>query len=291
MKTTTLGEKIKGVVKDFLNFKNNIQEQRILGNYSSQEITELYDKVHQDYAPVFVLSTGRCGTKLLDEILNSHPSVKSFHNPKPELSYHSQKSFESIQKSEQQLTEGIDMARYELVRDTFVLGKQYVETNNRITFFAYQLAELFPKAKFIHLIREPKAFIKSGINRNWFESGKLSEESRLIRPLEGWNAEDQIEKIWWLWNETNSFIDQFKSQLDPERKLTILAEDMFSEAEIANQVYSFIGVSRVSNSEVMKFLSKKVNRSSGNSKQLSIQLSSKQLDSDMISKYYPTLKK
>ena len=38
---------------------------------------------------------------------------------------------------------GIDMARYELVESAFLRNQVYVETNNKITFFASYLSKVF----------------------------------------------------------------------------------------------------------------------------------------------------
>lgn len=290
MKTKTTSDKIKGVISDLAEFKTNILEKRILGNHSNNNIGELYEKVHLSYSPVFVLSTGRCGTALLDKILNSHDKVKAFHNPYPELGFHSNLAYDAwvANKSLDKLV--VDSARYELIRDNYILGKQYIETNNRITFFAFQLAQLFPKAKFIHLVRNPNSFIESGLNRNWFQSGKLTEESRLIKPVDGWRNENQAEKIWWLWNETNRFIHEFKEATPASRVLTVKAEDLFSKAETTKSVFSFIGHESISDQQIEKLIKTKTNKSKKITKK-PIGISEDQLNSETLNIYYPDLNK
>ncbi|MDZ7690395.1 MAG: hypothetical protein U5K69_04470 [Balneolaceae bacterium] len=104
----------------------------------------------------------------------------------------------------------VDAARYEQIRNAWLLDKKYIETNNRITFFCYALSELFPKSQFIHLVRQPEAFITSGLARDWYSNSVLHDEGR-IKPTD--NELQQVEKIAWLWNETNHFIEQFKREI------------------------------------------------------------------------------
>ena len=50
--------------------------------------------VMQETEPVFVLSTGRCGTELLTLMFNATSDVACFHSPKPELLLASKHAYE-----------------------------------------------------------------------------------------------------------------------------------------------------------------------------------------------------
>ena len=62
------------------------------------DYTELYDIVHKESEPCFVLSTGRCGTALLTKIFEQHSDIDVHHTPTPELVYYSKLAHEN-QKS------------------------------------------------------------------------------------------------------------------------------------------------------------------------------------------------
>lgn len=167
--------------------------------------------------PVFFLSTGRCGTKWFSELFKKNKQNAVFHQPIPTLDRQSPLIYQLIkngslnnEKIEDLIREMIFSGREQHFRYTYKTGKRYIETNNYITFFAPVLHTIFPDAKFVHLTRHPVPFIKSGINRSYYKAG--SSDSRRITPVSGENIFDrysQIQKIAWLWNETNLFIEEF----------------------------------------------------------------------------------
>ena len=180
-----------------INYLKNMVESRKINAQTKFDYTELYNIVHQKSQPCFVLSTGRCGTALLTKIFELHHDVDVHHTPIPELVYHSKYAYENQKNLSNEVKYLIDAARYEHIRNAFLLNKTFIETNNRITFFAYQLKELYPKAKFVHLIRNPISFIKSGKARDWYTGKNPHDEGHIImnEDINMWNNYSQIEKI------------------------------------------------------------------------------------------------
>ncbi len=207
----------------------------------------LYDEVHQKSAPIFIISTGRCGTALLTEVFKKNAGLAAVHEPVPELSFHSSLAFKKPM-NDPGLKMAIDAVRYEYIRDTYLLGQRYVETNNRISFFAHYLAELFPKAQFIHLVRHPKAFIKSGLSRNWYSGKTLYDEGR-IKDKAFFDTCNQHEKIAWLWAATNQFGIDFQSKY-PNRCYTLKSEDLFAGNEQLVKSLQFLGLDTISSKEL-----------------------------------------
>lgn len=217
-----------------------------------------------DQKYVFVLSTGRCGTKLITEILLKSPLLRVEHSPKPELEYASSIVHrDSIEDDALRLA--IVAARFDLFfLDTFLRGRIYVETNNRVSLFGPALAKLLPNAKFIHLVRDPADFVRSGMRRNYY-NGRTVQHQRLdgSRNFE-WNYFSPAEKIMWEWNEINSRIEDLKSELSSDRVLTIKSEALFSCLDVTRQIYGFIGVDNPFDSKrgeraLSRLLSKPVN--------------------------------
>lgn len=167
-------------------------------------------------APIFFLSTGRCGTNWFEKLLSHDKSICVFHEPTPNLSIQGKKAFElnnsNISINENELLKEVFLAaREHYLRHSFKVGKRYIETNNHLTFLASQIAEVIPQAKFVHLYRHPGEFVTSAINRGFF-SEKNQEDIKRIKPKsdKNWINKNQIQKCSWLWNETNLFIEQFK---------------------------------------------------------------------------------
>ncbi len=223
------------------------------------DITNLYNEVHQHAAPCFVLSTGRCGTKLLTEILQKSTDIDPVHVPTPELTYYSEVAYRKAHSDPDLINKIVDTARYEQIRDAWLLQKKYVETNNRITFFCHALADLYPNSTFIHLVRKPEEFITSGLARNWYSGSVLHDEGRITPEDKELN---QAEKIAWLWNETNSFIEEFKEVHSSDRVFTVLSEDLFKLVEASQQIFEYLSLEPPKRSILRKLIAKPINQQS-----------------------------
>jgi hypothetical protein len=130
--------------------------------------------------PVFVLSTGRTGAALLTELLLLADGVDVHHTPRPELVRVSRRAYEEIGGNLDLFVEVFKTAREELLLQSVRRGRRYVETNNRVTFFAPAAAVEFPDAKFIHLTRDPATFVRSGLRRNWYSGTHHHDIGRIV---------------------------------------------------------------------------------------------------------------
>ncbi|KAB2809777.1 sulfotransferase [Phaeocystidibacter luteus] len=218
-------------------------------------------------APVFVLSTGRAGTMLLTRVFELIDGVEVFHEPYPDLLYAGKAAYQNSTNLE--FAKGAFMGgRYELIRDSYIRNSRYIETNNRITFFAHAIAELFPNAVFIHLIRKPESFIASGLERGWYTGKSITDEGR-IRPedssFDAWRTED---KLAWLWNETNHFCERFRSKYQ-DRTYFLKSEDLFSNPKALVDLLKWLNLTIPSTSELEKVIQKPVNSGGGRSKEIS----------------------
>lgn len=209
-------------------------------------------------APVFVLSTGRVGTMLLTRLFELEKGLNIEHEALPEMLYTGKLAY--ADPSNIEFTKGAFMAgRYEAIRDCQLQNLRYVETNNRLTFFAPAMAALFPNAKFIHLLRHPDSFVSSGIQRNWYTGKTITDEGR-IAPAKNSGIERQQDKIAWLWNATNAFIEDFKEGAGKDRTLTVRSEDLFSNTEEAERILNWLDF-KADKTSIQKVLNRPVNTS------------------------------
>ena len=175
----------------------------------------------KSYSPVFFLSTGRTGTKFFTSLMQFDKNIFVQHTSKNDLIEQGKVVYESY------AAENVDIdtinrlsaqvflaARERVLYESYLHGRQFIETNNRITFFAHAIKKWMPGAKFVHLVRNPGAFIRSGVRREWY-SGKTPHDIGRITPTSNsphynlWKKMDAIQKNAWLWNETNQFIEDF----------------------------------------------------------------------------------
>jgi hypothetical protein len=213
----------------------------------------------------FVLSTGRCGTALLTNILSHSHRLRVEHAPKPELEYVSSVVHRNgISEEAQKLA--VLAARFDLFFvDTFLRGRIYVETNNRITFFAPALATLLPNAKFIHLVRDPADYVRSGMRRGYYQEGHVQHQRLDGSNLPAWRSYSRLEKIAWEWNEINRMTEEFKAQVDRNRVLTINSEALYSDPTITFTVFDFLAICNPfsgakGSTSLAKLLSKPLNK-------------------------------
>lgn len=194
---------------------------------------------------------------LFTKLLDSCEDIISVHEPHPELSYHSSLAFEDPRDSDA-LKMGIDMSRYEYIRNAHLLGKRYAETNNRISFFAYYLAELYPNARFVHLIRHPEDFIRSGVKRNWYSGSTLYDEGRI--KTERFDSYPVAEKVAGLWLETNKFIHKFAEEF-PERTYTLKSEELFTEGHKIIELFQKLSIKKYDEATIERIRKRKMNSS------------------------------
>jgi len=210
----------------------------------SVDFLALPRSVYENAPCCFVLSTGRCGTKLLTKVLNMSNTIDCQHTPSPELVQASKKAYERIWRDRECFRLAISMARYDLVRDSYLKDLIYLETNNRITFFAPVLADIFRKAKFIHLVRHPGEFVRSGIRRGWYTEKTGARLGKIVlSDSHKWVVMSQIERISWLWNETNQFVERFKEEVQDQRRVfSLRAEELFSDPVKVQGIFEFLDV-------------------------------------------------
>jgi hypothetical protein len=199
------------------------------------------DEMYHAYSPVFVLSTGRSGSKLIVSLLNLSDNVTAHHEPRPTLEYFSDYAFHH-QQEEKILSNMIDAARMESILEVFIKNRIYVESNQCLTFFAPVIAGLFKKSKFVHLVRHPGDFVRSAVRKGWHKNDSIWESGRVkMKDKNQWAQMDQIERLSWLWMTTNQFIEDFKTQVHKSRAFTLKFEDLVQKEKTVKKLLKFIG--------------------------------------------------
>jgi len=248
-------DKIKLLVSNTKAQVQKLKQQGII-QHPKVPVSDLHQQTHKS-APVFVLSTGRTGTQLLTNIFALSNKVLAHHEPDPNLNYYGKLAWEGAK--EPAFFEGVfEGARYEMLRDAVILGKTYIETNNRITFLAKHILTNYPNAKFVHLVRKPEAFVKSGLGRDWYANTNIHDEGRIVK-AGGWGSMDQVAKIAWLWAETNRWIFEFGKTLPAGQFLFLKSEDLYKDSKSVLALLHFCGVMDVNLKAIEKTILEPVN--------------------------------
>lgn len=196
-------------------------------NYTGSD----FRKGMEDLEPTVFLSTGRCGTRWITDRLEKSSSYVPIHHPHPVLRSQAKMmyyyDFNSIDEHTFLLLKEIFLAgREELFVMAKRAGKDLAITDSRGTFFAYIIAAIFPKAKFVFIHRNPLEVIRSGLKRGWYIIDNESELNRIVPESDNpayaeWENFSPTQKIAWLWTETNKWIIQFLTTVPEDHKRTI----------------------------------------------------------------------
>lgn len=246
---------LKRKIEDISNF---LSDKKYL-NRKVYDYGNLPDQIFKDSEPVFVLSTGRCGTKLLTKLFETTVDGPVHHEPNPRMIYASRYAYEYKDAGIEMRKSAFLGGRYELLKDAYLKGKRYFETNNQITFFADSILEMIPKVKFIHLIRHPGDFVRSGIRRKYYNGHDYDDGRIRLKDKHLWDTYSQIQKIGWLWNETNGIIEDWKKNKIGENVITIQSELLFTDQSIFQSICNFVGITSPSENKIKQVLEKPVN--------------------------------
>lgn len=229
-------------------------------------LAQAYARSWLDCPCVFVLSTGRVGTKTLTALLALSPHVVATHEPEPRLV---KASFDAYMESNSGASEEkwravILAARDDAVCEANRRGKIYVETNNRLTYLAHALAVSFPASRFIHLHRHPYEVVRSAMRRGYYQAHNW--DFARIRPRPGedlaaeWEALSPLEKSAWYWARVNGEAREFLSTLPAARRLDLQADALFAGDEtVLKNLFNFVSIDLPARTQLEEVLGQKIN--------------------------------
>jgi len=201
-----------------------------LSKISYEEIENMFI----NYSPVFILSTGRCGSLTLHEIFKKYNSIDSYHEPTPTLMILANYLFNN-QEDEELLATILKATRLELIINSYIKNKIYIESNQVLSYIIPGIIKLFNKSKIIHLIRHPGNFIVSAAIKGWYQNNTIWEIGRIKENNKKWIELTQIEKLAWYWQKTNNLIiEKTKKLLENNRYILLKIEDINNYNKLLN---------------------------------------------------------
>ena len=178
----------------------------------------------------FILTTGRSGSKSIAEYLSSSPELICLHEPEPVLIEEATQYIYGNYSHDQMV---------ELLRSTRPLridGREYGESNQKLSFVIPAILEAFPDSKFIWLVRDGRDVVNSTFSFGWYDLSIMPDshwQSHLIQgPKVGdideyqWDKMDTFGKCCWYWSFTNKCIKKELSLIDQSRWKLIKLEDI-----------------------------------------------------------------
>jgi hypothetical protein len=231
-----------------------------------ERLAEAYARGWEGCPCVFVLSSGRVGSKTLTALFALSSRVRSEHEPDPRLV---KASFDAYLDGPAIAESGSWRALVYAARDDHVCeanrrGKIYVETNNRLTYLAPALARCFPASKFIHLHRHPYEVVRSGMRRGYYQGHNWDFARVRPRPDEPiaaeWEVLPRLEKCAWFWARINGEARAFLRSLPDGRGLDLPADALFSgDRATIERIFAFVGVELPPKDLVEEVLGRRIN--------------------------------
>jgi len=237
--------------------------------------------------PIFIVSTGRAGSKMIAKTLARHPETLSLHEPLPHLNIESFANWKGSHVA-QEINRRVNNKRQDLLEQVEGNGLIYIESSHYCSHLIPILSELFGGG-FIYLYRDGRDFVRSGLEREWwytnnFFSSHLKGKGKVKQVLKrrvrrkflidmGYTWEDhrllppkkyktRIEKISWLWVEINSVIQDSLSKLSSDKYIYLKLEEFNSGG--VDRLLSFLDIKSTKKIKLQmeKVSKKKPNRTS-----------------------------
>ena len=196
---------------------------------------------------VFILSTGRSGSKAISSLLKQHSDATCYHDPFPHMNTWSC----DILYGRRKRKDIENRIRY--LYNAISINKEKVHgiSDQKLVPLINILAEIYPNSKFIWLIRDAGDFVNSAYARGWFDSSEFGYPKnknefldKRVTPsnfdaahrcngyLVGefseseWKQMTAFERICWYWKYWNSLIEDQLSDLNSKRSIMIRLEEL-----------------------------------------------------------------
>lgn len=220
---------------------------------------------------VFVVSTGRTGTKFFETFFNNiDQHTFAVHEPQPDFFDLSIEKHRN-KKTKKSITEYIFQKRDAYLRSFCAQRiKRYVECNPFLSLLLPETKAVFSQAKFIVVTRRPETYVKSALNKSplddgaFYFYGEKDKRKRLkASDIENdphqntWNTFSRMQKIAWYWNTCNRILIDFKNK-NEAICLHIHFEDLFTKdatkkLKTVQQMLSFLDV-KLSEDKIQELL-------------------------------------
>lgn len=221
----------------------------------------------KDTTPIFILGSGRCGTFQMMKLLETAPDIEAHH----------EYLFENILKTAVLYRMGVvDKPEVKaLLSKTHIPAVYYsksnfwVDSSNALPWIVNPLYELFPNARFVHLVRDGRKVVSSFYNKfnevmyddrnveivqdwliNRVNKMEPSPEKKYWRPFpvkgESYSEEfigyDRFQRLCYYWQDCNLTIKSALEALPVKQTCTFRLEDIISQPEELKRFLSLFGI-------------------------------------------------
>jgi hypothetical protein len=188
----------------------------------------------------FVVSTGRSGTQTIARMLSSLSGCVSVHEPAPQLIVESSGYRYGLTQSGE--LRDLLLATRSRHKD----GAVYCESNQTLSLIIPVLAETFPEARYIWLLRNGLDVVASAYSKQWYSGhsenhdryedcpplerawihGRIQGDRSGDISIQEWNDLDRFGKCCWYWGYVNRVIEEDLKNYAGHRHILLRLEEL-----------------------------------------------------------------
>lgn len=190
--------------------------------------------------PFFIVTTGRSGSTTITRALSVLHNVHAVHEPPPELILESSGYRYGTTSAEEVRT---------LLRETRgpIVGRSiYVESNQTLSLIIPEIAQVFPEARFVWLLRNGLDVVGSTMQKQWYTGhsehhdryedcpplekawidGRIAGDRCGAMSAQTWQSLGRFEKCCWYWDYVNRVIEEDLAEHASDRLIMVRLEEM-----------------------------------------------------------------
>lgn len=216
----------------------------------------------KETTPVFVVGSGRCGTRMIYQMLKGEPDITVYHEYNCELVQRTS-CLRYMNYYDSSTTKAILSDVYKSAVE-YSNDRLWIDSSNKASWVISELCELMPNAKFIHLLRDGRKVTTSFLHKLGQEIYDdesvqrlyewINDQSKLMPPLEKkywWNIYSdipdfmklsQFEKICHHWSISNYWIEKQLESVPDNRKIRFQLEDLTNDYNRLADLLGFLGI-------------------------------------------------
>ncbi|MCP4362224.1 MAG: sulfotransferase [Chloroflexi bacterium] len=189
---------------------------------------------------LFILSTGRAGSRSIAHLLSAIHGCTCVHEPAPQL------IFEASAYRHGEISAAEIGRLMKETRPISIRGERYCESNQNLSLIIPVLAATFPEARFLWLVRNGLDMVASAYSKQWYsghsERHDLYEDCTPLEKawidgrIEGdrcgdvepalWDEMDRFARICWYWTYVNRLIESDLQCYAPDRFMLVRLETL-----------------------------------------------------------------
>lgn len=192
----------------------------------------------------FLVTVGRSGTKSLIDYLRNNSQFFAVHSPQPCLATLGSLLWMSEVEQSSAQWAYFSTREFYLV-ESYKRGLLFVDGDCKNLPLLPALSSFFPNSKFVHVVRNPVKFIRSGLNRGYYlEKNPIFWGHLCSTSSDLWarDLEDQIRLIAEFWEIGNVIAEEIQEKVGKKRFVTLKSEDMFRNSKEVEKAFNAIGI-------------------------------------------------